>query len=155
MWSCSFCVFRVFSSGPYPFRNNLLKGHCKTFFFFDPVALILFCAVVLITAVTNWISCAASCVSFPLRWQIWHTERLSSWIRSFSSSIQQLTVRKQLNFSSFLKSSPLSDTLSCVSLCSPSPEKVHFQHTAKFISQLINEKANYTLQVRGVAFTPL
>lgn len=27
------------------------------------------------------------------------------------------------------------------------PEKVHFQHTAKFISQLINEKANYTLQV--------
>lgn len=28
-----------------------------------------------------------------------------------------------------------------------SPEKVHFQHTAKFISQLINEKANYTLQV--------
>lgn len=28
-----------------------------------------------------------------------------------------------------------------------SPEKVHFQHTAKFIAQLINEKANYTLQV--------
>uniref|UniRef100_A0A671XSP7 A-type potassium channel modulatory protein DPP6 n=1 Tax=Sparus aurata TaxID=8175 RepID=A0A671XSP7_SPAAU len=26
-------------------------------------------------------------------------------------------------------------------------EKVHFQHTAKFISQLINEKANYTLQI--------
>ncbi|XP_010769856.1 dipeptidyl aminopeptidase-like protein 6 [Notothenia coriiceps] len=26
-------------------------------------------------------------------------------------------------------------------------EKVHFQHTAKFISQLINEKANYTLQL--------
>nr|XP_023679388.1 dipeptidyl aminopeptidase-like protein 6 isoform X2 [Paramormyrops kingsleyae] len=26
-------------------------------------------------------------------------------------------------------------------------EKVHFQHTAKFISHLINEKANYTLQV--------
>uniref|UniRef100_A0A8C6M7R5 A-type potassium channel modulatory protein DPP6 n=1 Tax=Nothobranchius furzeri TaxID=105023 RepID=A0A8C6M7R5_NOTFU len=26
-------------------------------------------------------------------------------------------------------------------------EKVHFQHTAKFISQLISEKANYTLQV--------
>lgn len=36
MWSCSFCVFRVFSSGPYPFRNNLLKGHCKTFFFCWP-----------------------------------------------------------------------------------------------------------------------
>lgn len=29
-------------------------------------------------------------------------------------------------------------------------EKVHFQHSAKFISQLINEKANYTLQVRAV-----
>uniref|UniRef100_A0A8C6M454 A-type potassium channel modulatory protein DPP6 n=1 Tax=Nothobranchius furzeri TaxID=105023 RepID=A0A8C6M454_NOTFU len=28
-------------------------------------------------------------------------------------------------------------------------EKVHFQHTAKFISQLISEKANYTLQVCG------
>jgi hypothetical protein len=28
-----------------------------------------------------------------------------------------------------------------------SPEKVHFQHTAKFIAQLINENANYTLQV--------
>lgn len=27
------------------------------------------------------------------------------------------------------------------------PEKVHFQHTAKFIAQLINERANYTLQV--------
>lgn len=27
-------------------------------------------------------------------------------------------------------------------------EKVHFQHTAKFISHLISEKANYTLQVR-------
>uniref|UniRef100_A0A7N6BPN8 A-type potassium channel modulatory protein DPP6 n=1 Tax=Anabas testudineus TaxID=64144 RepID=A0A7N6BPN8_ANATE len=26
-------------------------------------------------------------------------------------------------------------------------EKVHFQHTAKFIAQLINEKANYTLQI--------
>lgn len=26
-------------------------------------------------------------------------------------------------------------------------EKVHFQHTAKFISRLINEKANYTLQI--------
>uniref|UniRef100_A0A672H9P8 A-type potassium channel modulatory protein DPP6 n=1 Tax=Salarias fasciatus TaxID=181472 RepID=A0A672H9P8_SALFA len=26
-------------------------------------------------------------------------------------------------------------------------EKVHFQHTAKFISQLISEKANYTLQI--------
>uniref|UniRef100_A0A8C7CMT5 A-type potassium channel modulatory protein DPP6 n=1 Tax=Oncorhynchus kisutch TaxID=8019 RepID=A0A8C7CMT5_ONCKI len=26
-------------------------------------------------------------------------------------------------------------------------EKVHFQHSAKFISQLINEKANYTLQI--------
>ncbi|XP_046879919.1 LOW QUALITY PROTEIN: dipeptidyl aminopeptidase-like protein 6 [Hypomesus transpacificus] len=26
-------------------------------------------------------------------------------------------------------------------------EKVHFQHTAKLISQLINEKANYTLQI--------
>lgn len=26
-------------------------------------------------------------------------------------------------------------------------EKVHFQHTAKFISQLINERANYTLQI--------
>ncbi|KAJ8010672.1 hypothetical protein DPEC_G00077540 [Dallia pectoralis] len=26
-------------------------------------------------------------------------------------------------------------------------EKVHFQHTAKFITQLINEKANYTLQI--------
>ncbi|XP_052467154.1 dipeptidyl aminopeptidase-like protein 6b isoform X1 [Carassius gibelio] len=26
-------------------------------------------------------------------------------------------------------------------------EKVHFQHTAKFISHLINEKANYTLQI--------
>lgn len=111
MWSCSFCVFRVFSSGPYPFRNNLLKGHCKTFFFFDPVALILFCAVVLITAVTNWISCVASCVSFPLRWLIWHTERLSSWIRSFSSSIQQLTVRKQLNFSIFYL------LLLCLTLC--------------------------------------
>lgn len=31
---------------------------------------------------------------------------------------------------------------SCVS-----PEKVHFQHTAKFIAQLISERANYTLQV--------
>uniref|UniRef100_A0A6Q2WZN3 A-type potassium channel modulatory protein DPP6 n=1 Tax=Esox lucius TaxID=8010 RepID=A0A6Q2WZN3_ESOLU len=29
----------------------------------------------------------------------------------------------------------------------PSLEKVHFQHTAKFIAQLINEKANYTLQI--------
>lgn len=28
-----------------------------------------------------------------------------------------------------------------------SSEKVHFQHTAKLITQLINEKANYTLQV--------
>uniref|UniRef100_A0A8C1T217 Dipeptidyl-peptidase 6b n=1 Tax=Cyprinus carpio TaxID=7962 RepID=A0A8C1T217_CYPCA len=28
-------------------------------------------------------------------------------------------------------------------------EKVHFQHTAKFITHLINEKANYTLQVRA------
>uniref|UniRef100_A0A8C6T062 A-type potassium channel modulatory protein DPP6 n=1 Tax=Neogobius melanostomus TaxID=47308 RepID=A0A8C6T062_9GOBI len=27
------------------------------------------------------------------------------------------------------------------------PEKVHFQHTAKFIARLINEKANYTLQI--------
>lgn len=27
-------------------------------------------------------------------------------------------------------------------------EKVHFQHTAKFINHLISEKANYTLQVR-------
>jgi len=27
-------------------------------------------------------------------------------------------------------------------------EKVHFQHTAKFISRLISERANYTLQVR-------
>uniref|UniRef100_A0A668AHG2 A-type potassium channel modulatory protein DPP6 n=1 Tax=Myripristis murdjan TaxID=586833 RepID=A0A668AHG2_9TELE len=26
-------------------------------------------------------------------------------------------------------------------------EKVHFQHTAKFIAQLINERANYTLQI--------
>lgn len=26
-------------------------------------------------------------------------------------------------------------------------EKVHFQHTAKFIAQLISEKANYTLQI--------
>lgn len=26
-------------------------------------------------------------------------------------------------------------------------EKVHFQHTAKFINHLISEKANYTLQV--------
>lgn len=34
-----------------------------------------------------------------------------------------------------------------------SPEKVHFQHTAKFIAQLINEKANYTLQVGGRALT--
>lgn len=29
-------------------------------------------------------------------------------------------------------------------------EKVHFQHSAKFISQLISEKANYTLQVTSV-----
>lgn len=29
-----------------------------------------------------------------------------------------------------------------------SAEKVHFQHTAKFINHLISEKANYTLQVR-------
>lgn len=36
-----------------------------------------------------------------------------------------------------------------------SPEKVHFQHTAKFIAQLINEKANYTLQVCGFNFAPL
>uniref|UniRef100_A0AAR2JRK5 Dipeptidyl-peptidase 6b n=1 Tax=Pygocentrus nattereri TaxID=42514 RepID=A0AAR2JRK5_PYGNA len=28
-----------------------------------------------------------------------------------------------------------------------STEKVHFQHTAKFITHLINEKANYTLQI--------
>lgn len=27
------------------------------------------------------------------------------------------------------------------------PEKVHFQHTAKLIGQLISQKANYTLQV--------
>lgn len=31
-------------------------------------------------------------------------------------------------------------------LCSA--EKVHFQHTAKFINHLISERANYTLQVR-------
>lgn len=30
---------------------------------------------------------------------------------------------------------------------STTTEKVHFQHTAKFINHLINEKANYTLQV--------
>lgn len=30
-------------------------------------------------------------------------------------------------------------------------EKVHFQHTAKFINYLISEKANYTLQV-GCSF---
>lgn len=29
-----------------------------------------------------------------------------------------------------------------------SAEKVHFQHTAKFINHLISEKTNYTLQVR-------
>lgn len=29
----------------------------------------------------------------------------------------------------------------------PTAEKVHFQHTAKFISHLISENANYTLQV--------
>ncbi|KPP77004.1 dipeptidyl aminopeptidase-like protein 6-like [Scleropages formosus] len=29
----------------------------------------------------------------------------------------------------------------------PASEKVHFQHTAKFISHLINERANYTLQI--------
>lgn len=32
-------------------------------------------------------------------------------------------------------------------LSSPTAEKVHFQHTAKFISHLISENANYTLQV--------
>lgn len=31
-------------------------------------------------------------------------------------------------------------------------EKVHFQHTAKFIAQLISEKANYTLQVCSLSF---
>lgn len=39
--------------------------------------------------------------------------------------------------------------------CALFPEKVHFQHTAKFITQLINEKANYTLQVCGSTFMPL
>ncbi len=29
-------------------------------------------------------------------------------------------------------------------------ENVHFQHTAKFISRLISERANYTLQVRDL-----
>uniref|UniRef100_A0A3Q4G4Z6 A-type potassium channel modulatory protein DPP6 n=1 Tax=Neolamprologus brichardi TaxID=32507 RepID=A0A3Q4G4Z6_NEOBR len=29
----------------------------------------------------------------------------------------------------------------------PTADKVHFQHTAKFIAQLISEKANYTLQI--------
>lgn len=30
-------------------------------------------------------------------------------------------------------------------------ENVHFQHTAKFINYLINQKGNYTLQVRARA----
>lgn len=37
----------------------------------------------------------------------------------------------------------------CVTFLSVHTEKVHFQHTAKLITHLINEKANYTLQVRA------
>lgn len=40
--------------------------------------------------------------------------------------------------------SPLSVTLSFLTITT---EKVHFQHTAKFINHLISDKANYTLQV--------
>lgn len=36
----------------------------------------------------------------------------------------------------------------CISFNLFSAEKVHFQHTAKFINHLISEKTNYTLQVR-------
>lgn len=36
----------------------------------------------------------------------------------------------------------------CISSIFFPAEKVHFQHTAKFINHLISEKANYTLQVR-------
>lgn len=33
------------------------------------------------------------------------------------------------------------------SFCSVFPEKIHFQHTAELITQLIKGKANYSLQV--------
>lgn len=36
----------------------------------------------------------------------------------------------------------------------PTAEKVHFQHTAKFISHLISENANYTLQVSPAEPSP-
>ena len=43
----------------------------------------------------------------------------------------------------------ISSLHNCIVLCFDFVflEKVHFQHTAKFIAQLISERANYTLQV--------
>lgn len=37
----------------------------------------------------------------------------------------------------------------------PPPEKVHFQHTAAFISHLVAHRANYTLQVPAPDHPPL
>jgi len=57
-----------------------------------------------------------------------------------SSFIFATIVKEHLNSSVFIDAN---------SMFTPSPfaEKVHFQHTAKFINHLITKKANYSLQV--------
>lgn len=88
---------------------------------------------------------------FSRRWRIWHRERACSRRSSIWSSTQLLMVMEPLLFSALRWSHRPACTNATVTqlsnLSSPAAEKVHFQHTAKFISHLISENANYTLQV--------
>lgn len=126
MWSCSFCVFRVFSSGPYPFRNNLLKGHCKTFFFFWPSGVNpLLCSCANYCSDQLDLMCCLVCLISSQMANLAH--RASQFMDKKFLIIHPTADGKQtIEFFQFLKSfSSSSDILSCRKSEFPTHSEIH------------------------------